>query len=258
MLGACPLQKKFNTENTENTEIAESTEKAHGLNPPAGQNLMIEFLGVIFVPVGDFYDDVGGAVGDGLAAEAGFGRDAGSFVEFVEFGVGGFVAGFEAFPHDDVARRAGADAAAGMIEAGLDAFGNVEDAAREAVVAVGNFLRVDFDGLAAGKKCHFEFLRGGFVFDFLDVWVAAAHFVSPSDSRGADIAPSRAQHAAPLERKLKLRPVCGLLALMKPPNSLTLPRGARWHDSVRRCACESVYSRCRRRIPAMQRRSRQF
>jgi len=105
---------------------------------------VIQFLGVVLVPFGDFDDDIGGAVGHGLAAEARLRRDAGSFVQFVELGVGGFVAGFEAFPHDDVARRAGADAAAGMIEAGLDAFGNVEDAAREAVVAVGNFLRVDF------------------------------------------------------------------------------------------------------------------
>src|SRR5712664_1291306 len=137
MLGACPLQKKFNTENT---EIAESTEKAHGLNLPAGQNLMIEFLGVVFVPVGDFDDDVGGAVGDGLAAEARLGGDARGFVELVEFGVGGFVAGFEALVNDDVAGGAGADAAAGVVKAGFEAFGNVEDTAREAVVAVGNFF----------------------------------------------------------------------------------------------------------------------
>ncbi len=54
---------------------------------------MIQFFGVVFVPVGDFDDDVGGAVGNGLAAEAGLWGDAGGFVEFVEFGVGGFVAG---------------------------------------------------------------------------------------------------------------------------------------------------------------------
>src|SRR5216684_3584230 len=173
MLGACPLQKKFNTENT---EIAESTEKTGGVNPAVTTELVIQFLGVVFVPVGDFDDDVGGAVGDGLAAEARLGGDAGGFVEFVEFGVGGFVAGFEALVNDDVAGGAGADAAAGVVEAGFEAFGNVEDAAREAVVAVGNFLRVYFDGLAAGKKRDFVFLRGGFVFDFFDVWVAAAHF----------------------------------------------------------------------------------
>ncbi len=97
----------------------------------------------------------------------------------VELGVGGFVAGFEAFAHDDVAGGARADAAAGVIEAGLEAFGEIQNAARETVVAVGNLFRVDLDGLAAGKKCHFEFLRCGFVFDFFDVWVAAAHFVSP-------------------------------------------------------------------------------
>src|SRR5229473_3643984 len=139
---------------------------------------VIQFLGVVFVPVGDFDDDVGGAVGDGLAAEARLGGDAGGFVEFVEFGVGGFVAGFESFSHDDVAGGAGANAAASVVEAGFEALGDVEDASREAVVAVGNFFRVDFDGLAAGKKGHLIFLGGGFVFDFFDVWVAAAHFSS--------------------------------------------------------------------------------
>src|SRR5260370_38742734 len=122
---------------------------------------MVEFLGVVFVPVGNLYDDVGGAVGNGLAAEARLRRDAGSFVEFVELGVGSFVAGFEALVNDDVARRASADAATGVVEASLESFGKVENAAREAVVAVGNFLRGDFDGLAAGKKCDFEFLRWG-------------------------------------------------------------------------------------------------
>src|SRR5439155_4588774 len=139
---------------------------------------MVEFLGVVFVPVGNFDDDVGGAVGNGLAAEARLRRDAGGFVQLVELGVGGFVAGFESFAHDDMARRAGADAAAGVVEAGLDAFGNVENAARQAVVAVGNLFRVDFNSFAAGKKCDFVFLRGGFVFDFFDVWVASPHFFS--------------------------------------------------------------------------------
>src|ERR1700687_1585688 len=141
---------------------------------------VVQFLGVVFVPLGNFDDDVGGAVGHGLATEAGLRRDARRFVQLVELGVGSFVAGFEAFPHDDVARRAGADAAASVVESGLDAFGNVENAAWEAVVAVGNFLRVNLDGFAAGKKCDFEFLRGGFVFDFFNVRVAAAHGCLPS------------------------------------------------------------------------------
>ena len=149
---------------------------------------MVEFLGVIFVPVGNFDDDVGSAVGNGLAAEARLRRDAGSFIELVELGVGGFVAGFEAFAHDDVARGASADAAARVVEAGFDAFGDVENAAREAVVAVGNLFRVDFDGLAAGKKGDFVFLRGGFVSDFFDVWVAAAHVV-PQKTKDGGVRP---------------------------------------------------------------------
>src|SRR6266852_623022 len=149
--------------------------------PAATTELVIEFLGVVFVPFGDFNDDVGGAVGNCLAAEARFRGDAGSFVEFVEFGVGGFVTGFEAFSHDDVASGTGADAATCVVQAGLDAFGDVENAARETVVAVGNFFRIDLDGLAAGKKCDFVFLRCRFVFDFFDVRVAAAHDSPPKN-----------------------------------------------------------------------------
>src|SRR5216684_6138555 len=124
MLAACPLQKRLNTEGTE------ITEKRWRDKPAATTESVIEFLGVVFVPLGNFDDDVGGAVGHGLAAEAGFRRDAGRFVQLVELGVGSFVAGFEAFPHDDVACRASADAATSVVEAGLDAFGNVENAAR--------------------------------------------------------------------------------------------------------------------------------
>jgi hypothetical protein len=87
---------------------------------------MVELLGVIFIPVGDFDDDVGGAIGDGLAAEARLGSDAGGFVEFIELGVGGFVTGLEALLHDDMASGAGANAATGVVEAGLEAFGNIE------------------------------------------------------------------------------------------------------------------------------------
>src|SRR6266850_3141114 len=141
-------RKRFNTEGT---EIA----KERWRDKPAGPTeLMIEFLGVILVPIGNFDDDVGGAVGDRLAAEARLRGDAGGFVEFVELGVGGLVAGLEAFAHDDVARGAGANAAAGVVEAGFEPFGDVQDAAGQTVVAVGNFFRIDLDGLAAGKKRH--------------------------------------------------------------------------------------------------------
>src|SRR5207237_184970 len=63
-----------------------------------------------------------------------------------------FIAGFQAFSHDVVARRAGADAAASMVQTGLDALANVEDAARNAIVAVRNFSRVHVDGCATRKK----------------------------------------------------------------------------------------------------------
>src|SRR5271167_2983496 len=121
----------------------------------AWRSSVIGFFGVIFVPLGDFHDDVGGAVGDGLAAETRFLRDAWGHVEFVEFGVGGFVAGLEALLDDDVAGGAGADAAAGVVETGFDTFRDVENASGEPVVAIGNFRRVNLDGFAAGKKCDF-------------------------------------------------------------------------------------------------------
>ena len=76
---------------------------------------------------------------------------------------------------DDVAGRASAHAAARVVEAGFDALGDIENAAGKAVVAVGNFLRIDLDSFAAGKKRDFVFLRGGRVFDFFDVRVASAH-----------------------------------------------------------------------------------
>ena len=82
---------------------------------------MLGFLGVIFVPFGDFDDDVFGAVGNALAAEARFRRDARRFIELIEFGVRGFVAGFEAFVNDHVARGAGTDAAAGVVETYVEA-----------------------------------------------------------------------------------------------------------------------------------------
>src|SRR6267154_3357197 len=63
-----------------------------------------------------------------------------------------------------------------MIEAGLDAVRDVENAARYAVVPVRNFVGIDFDSLTAGKKRDFVFLRGGLVFYFFDVGVTATHF----------------------------------------------------------------------------------
>src|SRR5260370_37814709 len=128
MLAACPHKKKINPGGQRDRK------KTGGDKPAATAELMIEFLGVVFVPFGDFNDDISGAVGDSLAAEARFRGDAGSFVEFGEFGVGCFVAGFEAFSHDDVARGTGADAAAGVVQAGFEAFVDIENAAREAVV----------------------------------------------------------------------------------------------------------------------------
>ena len=122
---------------------------------------MIGFLRVVFIPFRNFDDDVFCAVGDALAAEARFRGDAGRFVELIELGVGGFVAGFETFVNDHVAGGAGTDAATGVVEAFVEALGDIEDAAGKAVVTVRNLLRVDFDRLAVLDEGDLVLLRRG-------------------------------------------------------------------------------------------------
>src|SRR5260370_25165878 len=119
MLAACPHKKKINPGGQRDRK------KTGGDKPAATAELMIEFLGVVFVPFGDFNDDISGAVGDSLAAEARFRGDAGSFVEFFEFGVGGFVEGFYAFSQDDLAPGTVAAPHAHFVHDGLPAFGVV-------------------------------------------------------------------------------------------------------------------------------------
>src|SRR5882724_5113575 len=84
--------------------------------------LMIEFLGVVFVPSGNFDDDVSGAIGNGLAAETRLRRDARRFVKLIELRIRCFVAGFEAFLDDYVASGTGTDTAARVIESRLYGF----------------------------------------------------------------------------------------------------------------------------------------
>src|SRR5579859_2657160 len=105
------------------------------------KRLVIQLLRVVLVPLRNFDDDVGRAVRHGLAAEARFRRDAWRFVELVELRIRRFVAGFEAFAHDDMARGARADTAACMVEAGLQRFGEIQDASRKAIVPVRNLRR---------------------------------------------------------------------------------------------------------------------
>src|SRR6267154_127457 len=148
--------------------------------------LMIKFFGVILVPLGNFHNDVCGAIGYGLATQSRFRRDARRFIEFVELRIGGLIAGFQAFPHDHVAGRAGAHASARVVQSRFNALGNIKNASGQAVMAVGDLFRIDLDGLAAGKKCHLIFLRGRLVFDFFNIGVAAAHlFLLPTISKSS-------------------------------------------------------------------------
>src|SRR5215471_15532764 len=138
--------------------------------------LVVRFLRVILVPVGNFHDDVGRAVGHGLAAETRLRCNPWRFIKFVEFRVSRFVTRLQSLLNDDVTRRASAHAAARVVESEFEPLGNVQDASRQAVMAVGDFFRINFNRLAAGKKRHLVFLRGGLVLDFFDVWIRSAHF----------------------------------------------------------------------------------
>src|SRR3954451_21951176 len=140
---------------------------------------MIKLSSVVLVPLGNLDNDVGGSVWHRLAAQPRFRRDARSHVQLVKLGVRGFIARFQTFLDDHMARRAGANSPTRMIQAGFDAFGNIQDAAGKAVVAVRDLRWIDFDGLAAGKKGHLIFLRRRRVFYFFDVWVVATHDCSP-------------------------------------------------------------------------------
>src|SRR5215469_9335553 len=144
-------------------------------HPPILLSSVIRFFRVILVPLGNFHDDIRRSVRDRLAAQPRLRRDAGRFVQLIEFRVRGFVARFQALMNDYVAGRAGAHTPAGMVEPHFEAFGNVQNATWQAIVTVRDFLRVHLDGFAAGKKRHRIFLRGGLVLDFFNVWIGAAH-----------------------------------------------------------------------------------
>src|SRR5260370_9838732 len=93
-------EKRFNTEGTK-------IEKKRLRDKPAAKTeSMIEFLGVILVPIGNFDDDVGGAIRHGLATEARLRRDAGVFIKLSELCLCVFTEGFYAFSDVTDARDA--------------------------------------------------------------------------------------------------------------------------------------------------------
>src|ERR1700676_119476 len=65
-----------------------------------GYGLVFGFLGEVLIPFRYFNDEVARSVGHALAPQARLCREARSFVELIEFSVGRFVAGLEAFVHD--------------------------------------------------------------------------------------------------------------------------------------------------------------
>jgi len=76
---------------------------------------VFRFLGKILIPFGYFDDEVARPVRDALAPQARLRGEPWRFVELIEFRVGRFVAGLEAFVDDDVARGARANSAASVI-----------------------------------------------------------------------------------------------------------------------------------------------
>src|SRR6266404_3456358 len=143
--------------------------------PRSLATLVVQFLGVIFIPMRNFDDDVGGAVGHGLAAQARLRSDSRRFIEFIEFGVSGFVARLQPFFHHYVAGGAGANSAASVIEPGLESFRKIEDASRQSIVAIRNLRGIDFQRFAAGQKSNLEFLGRRLVLHFFNVRITATH-----------------------------------------------------------------------------------
>ena len=125
---------------------------SHGQEWPRYLNLVLGFLGEIFIPLGNFDHQVARPIGHALATEARLHFQSGRIVQLIQFGVRRFIAGLEAFAHDDVARRAGADAAAGVIEAHAKSRSYVQDASRKTLASVGNFFWIHFDGFALVDK----------------------------------------------------------------------------------------------------------
>src|SRR5579859_2262636 len=114
-----------------------------------------------------------------------------------------------------------------MVQPKFEAFRNVQNASRQAVVPVRDFLGIDFNRLAAGKKRHFVFLRGGFVLDFFDVWICSAHNLLSKDT----------SKDAGLEPGAKLPRACALPTLTKRRCPSAPPPDAPSHDSTHQCAC---------------------
>ena len=81
-------------------------------------------------------------------------------VELILFIIGGIVARLQALLDHHVAGRAGAHAATGVIELDTMLHGDVEDAARQTVIAVGQFLRLDLHGDVHGHERDPVNLRG--------------------------------------------------------------------------------------------------
>ena len=83
---------------------------------------------------------------------------------------------FRGLPNNAVAGRTGANAAARVID--FDAMGkrDIQNAAGQTRVPVGNFVGIDFDRHIHRKKRDREFLRRRWRRLFVDVWISTAHF----------------------------------------------------------------------------------
>src|SRR5271169_2684401 len=192
-----------------------SQSKLGGMGTPCES--MIEFASVVLIPVGNFDNNSGRAIRHGLAAQARFRRNPGSLIEFVELRVGRFVARFQSLFHHHVASRAGTHTPASVVQSYFEALGNVQDAARQAVVAVGKFLGIDFHGLAARKKSHLELLGRLLVFHFFDIRITATHKLLP-----------------------KPQPASCLRAPTARLSSSAVRRGVPWPGSIHQSSGESV------------------
>src|SRR5215472_13443256 len=74
-------------------------------------NLVVCFLRVILIPVGNLHNNIRRTIRHGLATETRLRRYPRRFIQLIEFRISGFVAGFKTLLNDHVARRAGTHAA---------------------------------------------------------------------------------------------------------------------------------------------------
>jgi hypothetical protein len=134
----------------------------------------------VAVPAGDFHHDVRRTIRHALAGEPRLRREAVSVIQLVFLVFARLAATGQPLANDHMTRRTRADAAARVIEVDPVAQGDVQDAARLAVIAVGQIGRVNLhDSIRREKPDAISTLRQAVAgVGNVRVLVAHAHLIS--------------------------------------------------------------------------------